>query len=345
MKPRTVSHPARKLAEAVSATLHGDPERAVSGLVAANSPQPGHLTFLRSRSASAVQRALADLKGMVVLMEERGLPPMASLGTIESTLLVVPDPQRSFVELTPWFYEAEAVERAIHQSANIHPSAAIGAQASIGPNCVIGPGARLAEGVILHANVTLYRDVSIGAGSELHSGVVVREGCIIGARCCVHNNTVIGADGFGYLPDPKRGLVKVPQVGIVKIGDDVEIGACSCIDRGAIGATVIGSHTKIDNHVQIGHNVTIGSHCILCAQVGIAGSATLHDRVVLGGGAGVADHVTVVSGVRAGGRTGILSDIDEPGDYLGIPAVPASIYRRQQIALKRFAMRKGRDAA
>lgn len=275
-------------------------------------------------------------------MDERMLPPVPARSALGCTVLAVTDPHRAFVELIPWFYEEEHIERSIHSSAVIDPSAKLAANVSIGAHCVIGPGVTLGEGAILHARVTLYRDVSIGAGSELHSGVVVREGCVIGARCGIHNNSVIGADGFGYLLDPKRGIVKVPQVGVVQIADDVEIGAGSCIDRGAIGATVIGPHTKIDNHVQIGHNVKIGSHCILCAQVGIAGSVTLHDRVVLGGGTGVADHITVVSDVRTGGHSGITTDIDAPGDYLGMPAIPATAYRRQQVALRRLTQERGR---
>jgi UDP-3-O-[3-hydroxymyristoyl] glucosamine N-acyltransferase len=334
MKPKQVSYLASKLSEAVSATLYGDANRVVSGLAPANSPQPGQLAFVKSRSASAAQRILANLSGMAVLTEEHSLPPIPSRATLDCTILVVPDPQRAFVELIPWFYEPERVERTTHDSAAIDPSAQIAADVSIGPNCVIGPGVTLEEGVILHAHVTLYRDVSIGAHSELHSGVVVREGCVIGARCCIHNNSVIGADGFGYLVDPKRGILKVPQLGVVRISDDVEIGAGSCIDKGAIGLTLIGPHTKIDNHVQIGHNVTIGSQCILCAQVGIAGSVTLHDRVVLGDGTGFADHVTVASDVRTGGHSGITTDIDAPGDYLGMPAIPATLYPRQQVALK-----------
>jgi UDP-3-O-[3-hydroxymyristoyl] glucosamine N-acyltransferase len=151
---------------------------------------------------------------------------------------------------------------------------------------------------------------------------------------------VIGADGFGYLTDPRTGITKVPQVGVVKIGDHVEIGASASIDRGTVGATIIGSHVKIDNQVQIGHNVRVDSHCIICAQAGIAGSCHIQRGVVLGGGAGVADHVTIVPGVRVGGHAGVISSIDEPGDYMGFPAMKAPLYRRQQAFIRRLTNKK-----
>jgi UDP-3-O-[3-hydroxymyristoyl] glucosamine N-acyltransferase len=177
----------------------------------------------------------------------------------------------------------------------------------------------------------------MGAGVTLHSGVSLREGTVLGSHVTVHNNTVIGGDGFGYVPDPSVGLRKVPHVGNVIIEDQVEIGANTSIDRGALGSTKIGFGTKIDNQVQIGHNVTIGKFCIICGQTGIAGSVTIGDRCVFGGGSGAADHVSICSGVRLGGRTGATGNINEPGDYLGFPALAASQWKRAQAALRRLA--------
>ena len=337
MKPRTVSYSARQLAEKVGATVIGDGELLVTSLAPATAPAKGALTFVRSRSKSAALRTLATLSKMAVLVDDELVPAIGARESIDSTLLIVPHPQRSFIELLPLFFEPEQVSHTIHPTAQIHTSATVGKNVSIGAFCVVGPEVHIGDGSVLHSNVSLYRNVTIGPDSELHSGVSVREGCILGKNCTIHNNAVIGADGFGYVPDPIHGLLKVPQVGIVVIGDYVEIGAGAAIDRATVGATTIGNHTKIDNHVQIGHNVTIGSHCILCAQVGVAGSSFIGDGVVLGGGTGVADHVRIVSGVRVGGHCGVTGDIDEPGDYLGMPAVKAGVYRRQQAALKRFA--------
>jgi UDP-3-O-[3-hydroxymyristoyl] glucosamine N-acyltransferase LpxD len=193
---------------------------------------------------------------------------------------------------------------------------------------VIGEDVRIEEGAVLRDRVTLYPHSSVGARTVLHSGVVIREQCRIGADCILHNNTVIGADGFGYVPDRKVGLRKVPQIGNVEIGDRVEIGSNTCIDRGAFGSTLVGAGTKIDNLVQIGHNVVIGSNCIICGQVGIAGSAVIGDRVVLGGSVGVADHVTIVPDVRIGARGAVHTSIEKPGDYAGFPIMPARAWRR-----------------
>jgi UDP-3-O-[3-hydroxymyristoyl] glucosamine N-acyltransferase len=155
---------------------------------------------------------------------------------------------------------------------------------------------------------------------------------------------VIGADGFGYIPNPPRGLRKVPQVGSVKIGSDVEIGAHTCIDRGAFGSTTIGHGTKIDNLVQIGHNVSIGSHCLVCGQAAIGGSTKIRDGVVVGGAASIADHLELVSGVRLGGRSGVTTSLLEPGDYMGFPAVKATDWRRQQVLLRRTTRTKSRES-
>jgi UDP-3-O-[3-hydroxymyristoyl] glucosamine N-acyltransferase len=267
---------------------------------------------------------------------------MADIDTsaLKCSLIAVPDPQRAFISLIPHFYTPYAVQQGVHPSAVIHPSASLGAGVSVGPGCVIGESTSIGDNVILDANVVMYSGVSIGVNTRIHSGCAIREGTSIGSHCIIHNNVVIGADGFGYLSDPKTGISKVPQVGNVIIGDHVEIGACTSIDRGTVGATVIGSHVKIDNQVQIGHNVRVDSHSIICAQVGIAGSCHIQRGVVLGGGVGVADHVTISSGARVGGHAGVISDIDEPGDYMGFPAIKATQYRRQQATLRRLTLGK-----
>lgn len=314
----------------------------ITGLTPVHSPQVGHLTFIKGRSPTAAWRTLIKLPEMAVLVEPALLPDSEALRSLRCTLLVVPNAHRSFVESVSFFYESEPIPTGIHSTAIIDPTAKVTDGVSIGAFCVVGAGVQLQSGAILHSSVTVGRDVSVGARTELHSGVVIREGCIVGSDCVIHNNSVIGADGFGYIPDPATGIRKVPQVGIVSVGDNVEIGANTSIDRATIGVTLIGTHTKIDNQVQIGHNVVIGKHCLICAQVGIAGSATLGDGVVLGGGTGVADHVTIVSGVRVGGHAGVTTDILEPGDYLGMPAIKAGMHRRQQASLKRLCKRQGR---
>ncbi len=338
MKPRTNILTATQLATHVGGALHGDAQLEVSCLCPLEAPVAGGVTFVRAKSPHSLIRKLHELPRMVALVDS--LPADFDSTTLRCTLIVTPDPQRAFISLIPEFYSPYPRQHGVHKSATVHPSATIADGVTIGPGCVVGELCSLATNVTLEANVVLYPGVSIGSNTHIHSGTSVREGCSVGAHCIIHNNVVIGADGFGYLTDPKTGISKVPQVGIVQIGDHVEIGACSSIDRGTVGATSIASYVKIDNQVQIGHNVKIESHAIICAQVGIAGSCHIERGVVLGGGAGVADHVTIAAGSRVGGHAGVISSIDHPGDYMGFPAVKATEFRRQQATLRRLSSGK-----
>lgn len=305
----------------------------IIGVTPASDPKPGHLTFLKISSRQGVDAELAKLSGMVVVCQ--GDETSTYMPPPQGGVLCVADPYAGFLDILELFLMPEPREAGIHPSAVVHPSARIGAGVHIGPMCWIDAGAVVGEGATLISHVRVYADAHVGDGTTLHSGVSIRERCIVGANCILHDNVVIGADGFGYTPDPKRGLRKVPQVGHVEIGRGVEIGAGTCIDRGTLGATIIGSGTKIDNLVQIGHNTRVGSFCIICGQVGIAGSTTIGDGVVLGGSVGVADHVTIASGVRVGGRGGVTTSILEPGDYMGFPAIKASQWRRLQAHSRR----------
>ncbi len=212
-------------------------------------------------------------------------------------------------------------EPGIHSTAVVDSTAEIGAGATIGAGCYIGPGVVIGTNARLYPNVTVLDDSSVGSETIIWSGTVIRERCRIGNYCIIHPNVTIGADGFGYRPSPDGlGLVKIPQIGTVKIGDDVEIGAGSCVDRGKFSATSIGDGTKIDNLVQIAHNCKLGRSCVMAGQSGLAGSVTLGDGVIMGGGARVKDHVTVGDGVKLGGNTGVIRDVPPGKTLLGLPA-------------------------
>lgn len=223
----------------------------------------------------------------------------------------------------------------IHPSAVIAPTARVDATAHVGPLCVVEEGAVIGAGSVLQASVFVGREAAIGASCFLMPGVTVASACVLGQRVRLQPGVVIGSDGFGYEFVNGR-HEKVPQVGTVIIENDVEIGANSTLDRARFSRTVVGEGTKIDNLVQIAHNVVIGKHCILCSQVGISGSTTLEDYVVLGGQAGVGGHITIGKGSKAGGQTGIAFDVT-PGSYLnGTPAMPYMVERRLQVLHQRL---------
>lgn len=218
----------------------------------------------------------------------------------------------------------------VHASANVDPGANVAPTAHIGAGCYVGPGATLGEDVVLHPNVTVMNDSSIGDGTILWPGVVVRERCAIGRGCILHPNVTIGGDGFGYRPAADgSGLVKIPQIGTVEIGDDVEIGSGSCIDRGKFGATTIGDQTKIDNLVHIAHNCKVGRCVILTGQVGLAGSVVAGDGVMIGGNTAIRDHVTLGDGAKVGGHSGVMVDVEPGQTVAGTPAKDAKMLFRE----------------
>lgn len=215
----------------------------------------------------------------------------------------------------------------IHPTACVAADARVASTATVGPLCIVESGAVIGENVHLQAQNFIGRNAVIGADCWLMPGVIVATECQLGLRVRVQPGAVIGADGFGYEFSGGRHL-KVPQVGNVVIGDDVEVGANTTLDRARFSRTFVGEGTKIDNLVQVGHNVIIGKHCLLCAQVGISGSTRLGDYVVLGGQAGVGGHITIGSGVKAGGKAGISTDVAAGSVVNGNPAIPMMLERR-----------------
>ncbi len=231
-----------------------------------------------------------------------------------------------------------ALEPTIHPTALIDPSVKIGKGVRIGAYCVIGKNVTLGDGVCLYHQVCVYDDCQIGPQTVIWSGTVVRERSQIGAGCILHANVSIGSDGFGFRPSADgRGVVKIPHIGHVEIGDGVEIGANSCVDRGKFSATRIGDGTKIDNLVQIAHNVSIGRVCLIAANVGIAGSASLGDGVLVGGGASIKDHVSIGSAAVIAAGAGVIGDVGAGQRMLGSPAGEYREKLKEWVTLKRMA--------
>jgi len=224
----------------------------------------------------------------------------------------------------------------IHPSAQVAESARMGEGVSVGPAASIGAGAELGDRCRIGAGARLGERVKLGADCVIYPNCVLYPGTQLGNRVIVHAGAVVGADGFGYVRDESGGLVKFPQTGVVVIEDDVEIGANATIDRGALGETRIGRGTKIDNLVQVAHNVVMGEGCILAGQVGISGSARLGRGVVMGGQVGVADHVVIGDGAQLGAQTGVTKDLEGGKIYLDAPATEAGEARRRLAVYRRL---------
>lgn len=224
----------------------------------------------------------------------------------------------------------------IHPTATIDATAQICNGAKIGAGCNIGPNVIIGDNSTIYPNVTILDESSVGKNTVIWSGTVVRERCHIGNDCIIHPNATIGADGFGFRPDPQRGLVKIPQIGNVIIGNNVEIGANSCVDRGKFSSTVLGDGCKIDNLVQIGHNSKLGKFCIMAGNSGLAGSVTLGNGVIIGGSASIKDHTTIGDGAIVGAGSGVTGDIPAGKTMLGYPAVEARDALKQWAILKRL---------
>ncbi|MGB5431065.1 UDP-3-O-(3-hydroxymyristoyl)glucosamine N-acyltransferase [Eudoraea sp.] len=234
-----------------------------------------------------------------------------------------------FVKETPHF------DVDIHPTAVIHDTATIGEGSKIGAGCYIGKDVVLGEKVIVYPNVTVLDETTIGAHTIIWSGTVIRERTVIGAYCIFQNNVSIGGDGFGYRPrEDGRGLVKIPHIGNVVIGNDVEIGANSSVDRAKFSSTILGDGCKIDNQVQIAHNCVLGRSCIMAGASGLAGSVTLGDGVVIGGSASIKDHTTIHSGATVGAGSGVLADVPAGKTVLGYPAADAREKLKEWVACR-----------
>jgi UDP-3-O-[3-hydroxymyristoyl] glucosamine N-acyltransferase len=250
----------------------------------------------------------------------------------------VADPYFATAQVLAKFFAFRSVPDGISPRASIAPTARIGQGVAIGAFSTIADDVLLGDGVIVYPNVSIEVGSVIGDGTIIYPQVSIYEGSIIGRRCILHSGTVIGADGYGFATHGGRHH-KIPQVGIVRIGDDVEIGAGCTIDRAALGETSIGDGTKIDDQVMIAHNVKVGKHCLLVAQVGIAGSTELGDYVVVAGQSGFAGHLTIGSRVQVAAKSAVLDDVADGEKVMGIPAVPFREFARREAMMRRMARR------
>jgi UDP-3-O-[3-hydroxymyristoyl] glucosamine N-acyltransferase len=319
-----------ELAELVGAEVSGDGKRVIRGLGSlerAGEQDISHLSSAAYRDQLAATRA-----GAVIMAPE-------DVHRWGGDKLVTPNPYLAFARISQRFTRPPLLEAGVHSSAHVAGSAQVDASAAIGPGVVIGERTRVGPGVRIHANTVVGDDCVLAADVELMANVVLYADVHLGERSIVHSGAVLGADGFGFTPDARGVLVTIAQLGGVRIGADVSIGASTTIDRGAIDHTVIGDGVKIDNQVQIGHNVRVGNHSVICGCVGIVGSTRIGAHVVLAGGVGVGGDgpIEICDRVVVSGMTHVSASIAEPGIYSGgVIHSPTRQWKRNALRLLRL---------
>lgn len=328
-----MEHRLADLAELVGGRVEGDPDRAVEAVRTLEAAGPRDLSFLnhpRYREQALASQAGALLVGASLLSVNTD-----DLRGGGRPLLVVDDPAYALALLLSRLHAPEAPEPGVHPTAVLEPGCEVDPTAHVGPYAVIGSGTRIGARAAIHAHVVIGKGCTVGEGSVLHPHAVLYDRTEVGPGVIVHAGAVLGADGFGYATH--CGVHhKIPQVGRVVLEKDVEVGANSAIDRATLGETRIGEGTKVDNLVQVGHNVQTGRHCILCGQAGIAGSTQLGSYVVLAGQAGVSGHIKLGDGAQVAAKSAALTSVEPRTQVAGIPAVELRKWRRQSVLIARL---------
>ncbi len=305
----------------------GEVSAPLTGVATLDSAGPADIAFLANpkyRARLALTRAGAVILGP-------GDRDAAAIPRIVSD-----NPYAYYARAVALFNPARAPAPGVHPTAQVAPGARVAASAEVGAFVVLGGGSTVGEGAVIGAQCVLGEGVRIGAGTRLHARVTVYDGCTVGARCVLHSGVVIGADGFGMARDAGR-WIKIPQIGAVRIGDDVEVGANTTIDRGALDDTVIGDGVKLDNQIQIAHNCVIGAHTVIAGCTGISGSVTIGRDCLIGGGVGIVGHLEICDRVTISGFTFVTKSITQPGTYTsGLPAMPHAEWLRNTVHLRRL---------
>ena len=319
--PFTIAEIARQM----SGEVVGDATVVLNNFAPASSARAGDLTF----AENAAYLALAEQGAATAIIVDKSVTASPKI------LIRVASPRVAFARTMALFFPDRPFAPGIHPTAVVAASAQIDPTAHVGPHCVVGEKVRLGARTVLQGGNHVGANSRLGEDANLFPNVTVYPGAEIGRRVRIHSGTVIGADGFGYVQE--NGIhIKVPQIGNVIIGDDVEIGANVTVDRGALGPTVIGKGTKVDNLVQIGHNVVLGERCLVVSQVGISGSTKFGDDVILGGQVGVSGHLKIGSRVSIAAQSGVMHDIPDGEKWFGTPAQPDRQTKRQMLALQRL---------
>lgn len=319
---------ARQIAQYTNGIVEGDENVAINTFAKIEEGVPGAISFLAN---SKYEQYIYSTEASVVLVDKDFKPSQP----VKATLVRVDNPYETVAKLLQLYESMQQKHTGIDSTAFIAPSAKIGKDVYIGPFVAIAENVEIGDGAILHPHVTIGKNAKVGNGTEIYSNAVVYHDCKVGNNCILHAGCVIGADGFGFAPTP-NGYEKIPQIGIVTIEDNVEIGANTCIDRSTMGSTYIRKGVKLDNLVQIAHNVEVGENSVMSAQVGVAGSAKIGQWCMFGGQVGIAGHITVGDQTNLGAQSGVAGgNIVKKGHVtlMGYPAVDPRQFAKNAAAL------------
>jgi UDP-3-O-[3-hydroxymyristoyl] glucosamine N-acyltransferase len=316
------------IAELIGGSVDGDPNVQVSTVSPIESGFPGSLSFLANPKYNDF---LAKTEASVVIVKD----DLDKGSEVKTTLIRVSDPYSSFAILLQKYDEMNRPKVGIHPSAVISESAKIGQNVSIAAGAVIGDEAVVGDDCIIGAQVVIEKKAKLGSGCHLHSGSRVLHDCVLGNNCRLHAGVTIGSDGFGFAPSDSE-YSKIPQVGNVVLEDDVEVGSNSTIDRATMGSTIIHKGVKLDNLIQVAHNVEIGEHTVIAAQTGIAGSSKIGKRCMIGGQVGIIGHLTIGDNVKIAAQSGIGSNLPDGAIVQGSPAFEVGNYRRSYVSFRRL---------
>ena len=313
-----------QIAELTGGSVVGDPEIKISSISDPRRPKDGAISPLWEKK---LEKFAA---GCPVLFTKKGWVKEGQSG------VELDEPRAGLIALLKFFDEAPERERTVSECALVDKDATLGENVAVGAGSVIKAGASIGDGTVIMENVFIDCGVTVGKNCVIEPGAVVFHHSVLGDGCVLHANAVVGCDGFGFLPDPKAGMVKIPQIGIARLDDGVEIGAFSSVDRATFGETYIGKCTKIDSHVKIGHNCQIGAYTIIVAQSGIAGSSHIGNRVIMAAQSGTANHASVGDGCTVGGRGGVTADVPAGSIVSGFPAQDHRKELRLQAAVRQL---------
>lgn len=319
---------AEQIAGVLQGEVVGNPQTSVQNFAKIEEGEPGCLSFLANMKYA---HYLYDTRSSIVLVNRDFEPERP----VECTLIKVDNAYEAVAKLLQIYQQATQKRTGIHPTAVIAETAEVGADCYIGPHAYIGEGVSVGSGCQIYANVVIEEGAQVGCDCLLYPGVSIYHGCQIGNRVTLHSGAVIGADGFGFAPTPE-GYDKIPQIGIVIIEDDVEIGANTCVDRSTMGATVVHRGVKLDNMVQIAHNCEVGSHTVMSAQVGLAGSTKIGEWCMCGGQSGFAGHIKIGDHCGIGAQAGVISNLKDGTQVIGTPAIDPSQFFRSSAVFKRL---------